>query len=127
MRLGRALLAVSVAAVFGLGAKVAAAPLQALSPADQALYAAAFNAAQRGDFAGAEASLALRDGIYELRASFQGIHYRMLYFFHVQLAVVVSHGLAKEDAVPPREIELAIRRKGWFDANLGKHTFKLKE
>jgi soluble lytic murein transglycosylase-like protein len=58
MRLGRALLAVSVAAVFGLGARVAAAPLQALSPVDQALYAAAFNAAQRGDFAGADANLA---------------------------------------------------------------------
>lgn len=69
----------------------------------------------------------LRDGIYELRTSFQGVHYRMLYFFHRQLAVVASHGLTKEDAVPPREIELAIRRKRSFDANPGQHTFKPKE
>jgi phage-related protein len=69
----------------------------------------------------------LRDGIYELRASFQGVHYRMLYFFHMQLAVVASHGLTKEDVVPPREIELAIRRKRRFDADPGQHTFKPKE
>ena len=38
----------------------------------------------------------LRDGIYELRASYQGIHYRMLYFFSGRETVVVSHGLTKE-------------------------------
>lgn len=27
----------------------------------------------------------LRDGIYELRASLHGIHYRILYFFHGKL------------------------------------------
>ena len=53
----------------------------------------------------------LRDGIYELRASFQGVHYRMLYFFLGRAAVVVTHGLVKERAVPPREIALAILRK----------------
>lgn len=26
----------------------------------------------------------LRDGIYELRASYQGVHYRVLYFFRVR-------------------------------------------
>ena len=30
----------------------------------------------------------LRDGIYELRASYQGNHYRMLYFFSGQAFVV---------------------------------------
>lgn len=58
----------------------------------------------------------LRDGIYELRASHQRIHYRMLYFFHQQDAIVVSHGLAKERIIPPREIELALRRKQKFEA-----------
>jgi phage-related protein len=53
----------------------------------------------------------LRDGIYELRAGFQGTHYRMLYFFHGKAAVVLSHGLIKERAVPPLEIERAVRRK----------------
>jgi len=32
----------------------------------------------------------LRDGIYELRASYQGIHYRMLYFFAGRAIVVLS-------------------------------------
>lgn len=69
----------------------------------------------------------LRDGIYELRASYQGVHYRMLYFFHKQLAVVVSHGLTKERAVPPREIDLAIQRKQKFESNPKRHTFKTKK
>ena len=37
----------------------------------------------------------LRDGIYELRVSFQSVNYRMLYFFHRQTAMI-SHGLPKE-------------------------------
>jgi hypothetical protein len=52
----------------------------------------------------------LRDKIYELRASLQGIHYRILYFFHGNLAAVVSHGIVKEDRVPPVEIAHAISR-----------------
>ena len=69
----------------------------------------------------------LRADIYELRASYQGVHYRMLYFFHKQFAVVVSHGLTKERAVPAREIDLAIRRKLKFHANPKLHTFKPKD
>jgi phage-related protein/DNA-binding XRE family transcriptional regulator len=46
----------------------------------------------------------LRDGIYELRASPQGIHYRILYFFHGTVAAVV-----------------AIQRKKRFEANPAKH------
>ena len=57
----------------------------------------------------------LRDGIYELRASLQGVHYRMLYFFHGTAAVIVSHGIIKEREVPFREIQLAIRRKSSFE------------
>src|SRR5688500_7156185 len=53
----------------------------------------------------------LRDGIYELRIRVQRQNYRMLYFFHGQIAAVVSHGLIKERIVPPRDIELAIKRK----------------
>jgi phage-related protein len=52
----------------------------------------------------------LRQGIYELRASFSGTHYRMLYFFFGKSCVAVSHGVTKEDRVPPKEIELAIAR-----------------
>jgi phage-related protein len=63
----------------------------------------------------------LRDGIYELRASLQGVHYRILYFFHGAIAAVVAHGIVKESAVPPKEIDLAIERKKRFDANPAKH------
>ena len=69
----------------------------------------------------------LRDGIYELRASYQGVHYRMLYFFYGRKAVVVSHGLAKERAVPPREIDFAVKRKARFESKPDQHTFKPKE
>lgn len=64
----------------------------------------------------------LRDGIYELRASVQGIHYRILYFFHGAVAAIVSHGIVKEDAVSPKEIEHAIQRKKRFEANPAKHS-----
>jgi phage-related protein len=57
----------------------------------------------------------LRDDIYELRIGLQGIHYRMLYFFHGRTVAVVSHGLVKERAVPPGEIDLAAARKRKFE------------
>ena len=65
----------------------------------------------------------LRDDIYELRASFQGVHYRMLYFFHKTQAIVVSHGLAKEREVPAVEIDRAIGRKLQFERTPEKYTF----
>src|SRR5438067_6044726 len=40
---------------------------------------------------------------------FRGCTIEWLYFFHSSLAVVVSHGLVKERAVPPIEIERAIQ------------------
>src|SRR5437764_819134 len=43
----------------------------------------------------------LRDGIYELRARLGSSNYRILYFFAGRLAVVLTHGLTKEDVVPP--------------------------
>ncbi len=65
----------------------------------------------------------IKDGIYELRASFQGVHYRILYFFHDQQAVI-SHGLIKKGAVPSREIGYAIRRKNLFEEEPSRHTYK---
>ena len=64
----------------------------------------------------------LRDGIYELRASYQGVHYRMLYFFSGQAVVVLSHGLTKERQVPEKEIDLAIERKERVQAEFDEHT-----
>ncbi len=50
----------------------------------------------------------LRDGVYELRPTWNGIHYRILYFFSGTDIVVVSHGVIKESTVPAVEIERAI-------------------
>lgn len=66
----------------------------------------------------------LRDGIYELRVGLQGIHYRMLYFFHGKNVAVVSQGLTKERRVPPREIDAAISRMKKFEADPERHTFQ---
>jgi phage-related protein len=66
----------------------------------------------------------LRDGIYELRATIQGTHYRMLYFFLGRLLVVASHGLVKERVVPPREIDLAILRRSEVERDPNRHTFE---
>jgi len=66
----------------------------------------------------------LRDGISELRVSLQGLQYRMLYFFHGTTAAVLSHGITKERRVPPREIDLAIRRKRTFEQDPLRHTYE---
>jgi phage-related protein len=66
----------------------------------------------------------LRDGIYELRVSHQGVHHRILYFFHGTIAAVVSHGLVKERVVPPKEIDRAVERKKRFEANPWRHTYE---
>lgn len=65
----------------------------------------------------------LRDGIYELRISLQGIHHRILYFFCGHAVAVLAHGLVKERAVPPREIEVAMRRRMQFEADPEGHTY----
>lgn len=64
----------------------------------------------------------LRDGIYELRASRQSIHYRMLYFFHNHRAVIWM-GIIKESKVPDVQIERAIKAKQLFESAPTKHTY----
>jgi hypothetical protein len=66
----------------------------------------------------------LRDGIYELRPSYQGVHFRILYFFSGRNVVVVSDGLKKEGGVPAVEINRAVERKKKFEADPKAHTFK---
>ena len=66
----------------------------------------------------------LRDGIYELRAAYQGVQYRMLYFFSGTAFAVVSHGLVKEKTVPPKEIDRAAERKRKFESDPASHTFR---
>ena len=66
----------------------------------------------------------LGDDIYELRVKFQRVNHRMLYFFHERSAVVVTHGFAKEQKVPPKEIALAKARMRAFQANPKAHTYQ---
>jgi len=66
----------------------------------------------------------LESGVHELRAKHSGVNYRLLYFFHGQKAVVLSHGFSKQQAkVPPREIQAAVDRKRRFQANPRRHTY----
>ena len=64
----------------------------------------------------------LRDGIYELRVRHMRVHYRMLYFFHGQRAVLAS-GLKKTDRVPDREIDRAVGRMNAFARAPRRHTY----
>ena len=66
----------------------------------------------------------LRDGIYELRASYQGVHYRMLYFFSGKAIVVLSHGLTKEQNVPKGDIDKALERKKHVETDFTRYTLK---
>ena len=67
----------------------------------------------------------LGDGIDELRAKHLGLNHRMLYFFHGRAAVVVSHGLTKQEArVPEREIRVALLKKKAFEFAPSRHSFK---
>jgi phage-related protein len=64
----------------------------------------------------------LRDGIYELRASLQGVRYRMLYFFYGRSAVVLTQGIIKEREVPATEIDRAVLAKGAFEIQGDTHS-----
>jgi len=52
----------------------------------------------------------LRDGIYELRFSYLGVNYRILYGFVGKDVVLISHGITKERRVPFAEIDRAVER-----------------
>ncbi len=65
----------------------------------------------------------LRDDIYELRIALSGVNYRILYFFHMQKAIVISHGIIKERIVPPKEIDEAMLCKKKFESNPKIYTY----
>jgi len=65
----------------------------------------------------------LRDGVYELRPSYQGVHYRILYGFAGTGLVVVSHGTTKEARVSSRDIDRAVRRLEAYHKNPEKHAY----
>ena len=66
----------------------------------------------------------LRNGIYELRVGREGMNYRILYFFHGRVAVVLAHGLTKEREVPVKDIERALERNRVFEQDPAGHTYR---
>jgi len=66
----------------------------------------------------------LRDGIYELPPTYQGVNYRILYFFSGKNIVVISHGISKESEVPAVEINRALERKKKYEASPKSHGGK---
>ena len=65
----------------------------------------------------------VRDGIYKLRTKHANVNNRMLYFFHGEALVVVSHGFVKQQAqVSARVIARALRRRKAFAVDPYRHT-----
>jgi hypothetical protein len=69
----------------------------------------------------------LRDGIYELRAEFGGVNYRILYFFAAAAVAVVAAGLTKEAKVPDKDIDLARQRKQLFESDPERYSYYEQE
>lgn len=67
----------------------------------------------------------LRDGIYELRATYQTVNYRFLYFFHGRRIAVLSQLITKEDKVPDSEIDRAIANRKKFEGDPEKRTLRV--
>ena len=65
----------------------------------------------------------LRDKIYELRARHQNVNFRLLYFFHKNVAAVLAHGCTKEEAVDDSDIDRAIERRKKFVHDPDAHTY----
>ena len=66
----------------------------------------------------------LRDGIYELRIGHRKTNYRILYTFVGHRIALLTHGIVKEDRVPPKEIDEAILRKAQWELDPQTHTYQ---
>ena len=66
----------------------------------------------------------LEEGIWELRIQHQRVNYRILYFFHGNQVVILSHGLKKTKTVPKKEIKKAIERRDRYIQDPRSHTYK---
>ncbi|MDR3108317.1 MAG: type II toxin-antitoxin system RelE/ParE family toxin [Planctomycetaceae bacterium] len=66
----------------------------------------------------------LEDGIYELRIKHRRLHYRILYSFVGQQIVLLTHGIIKEQRIPPKEIQLARERREKWQTNPKLHTYE---
>lgn len=66
----------------------------------------------------------LEQGIYELRARYKKIHYRILYAFVGRNVVLLSHGCFKTAKVPKKEIRRAISNLEEYKQNPEAHTYE---
>jgi len=64
----------------------------------------------------------LERGIYELRARYGNVHYRILYAFVGKNIVLLSHGCFKKRKVPYREVNRAIRNRNCYAQDPKAHT-----
>jgi phage-related protein len=55
--------------------------------------------------------------IWELRARYGNVHYRILYTFVGRRVVLLSHGCSKKKRVPKSEIDRAVRRREKYIQN----------
>jgi len=66
----------------------------------------------------------LESGIYELRARYRNVNYRILYGFVGKNAVLLSHGCTKESEVPKKEIQRAIENLNKYMSCPDAHTYE---
>ena len=66
----------------------------------------------------------LEPGIYELRAKYQNVNYRILYGFTGENIVLLSHGCTKKAKVPKIEIRRACKNLEMYNQEPEAHTYK---
>ena len=66
----------------------------------------------------------LESGIYELRARYRNVNYRVLYGFVGKNAVLLSHGCTKESEVPKKEIQRAVENLNRYMSRPDAHTYE---
>lgn len=66
----------------------------------------------------------LENAIYELRAKYNNVNYRILYGFVGKDIVLLSHGCTKEQKVPKIDIERAARNRANYIRNPAAHTYE---
>lgn len=68
----------------------------------------------------------LESGIYELRARYLNVQYRILYGFVGKNIVLLSHGCTKESKVSKGDIRQAIENLARYKSNPDEHTYEVE-
>jgi phage-related protein len=68
----------------------------------------------------------LESGIYELRARYLNVQYRILYGFVGKNIVLLSHGCTKESEVPKKDIKQAIENCKKYMSHPDVHTYEAR-